>query len=252
MAYKEISDTIKYKYTNALANDQDIRRFFAKLRYGSAQFPDVLKMSTKAADILTSVFGAEFQAEFPTGIPPDALLAILPNDLRKCCADVLDASRSVITSKNQNADIGIQGLELEPDADRINNLAKHLSESLTDEGMLPAETRGLVRNLVNSETDRAIKENVRFLERAGVNATVSREYTGSGLKDGPCEWCMARVGTHVPVSEAISMGMFERHEGCGCTIDYETEKGTKRQVDWTHNKWADTEETLEKRKIIGL
>lgn len=251
MTNKEISASIKEQYTRAVAKNPKAARFYAKLRDGTAKMADVLEYSGVAADTLTAIMGAEFKKQFPTGIPPDAITEIVPDDLRKNCTDVLDASRITITNKNRKAGIGIQGQELEPDSERIDGLTKHIAENLTD-GELPADAGAMIRNLANSEVDRSIRENVRFLDRSGVTTTVSRQYTGKGLKDGPCQWCIDRQGDHVPVKEAQSRGMFERHTGCGCTIDYETDKGTQRQADWTKDAWKDQPETLEERRHIGL
>ena len=251
MNYADISQSVKDKYTRSLARSPDAARFYAKLRDGTASMPDVLRYSTTAADVLTDTFGEEFKKFFPQGLGMDDVAAILPDGLRKNCMDVLDASRRTITRKNTNAGIGIQGLGLEPDTDRIDGLTKHLGENLVD-GVLPEETKALVRNLANSEVDRSIRENVKFLDSTGLRATVTRQYSGKGLRDGPCQWCIDREGTDVPIDEAEDRGMFARHEGCGCTIDYTTSKGTQRQADWTHNKWADRPDVLEQRKTIGL
>ena len=251
MTNKEKAVSIKNKYSRSLARSPDVARFYAKLRDGTATMIDVLKFSDVSADVLTGIYGTEFKAMFPNGIAPDDVVEIVPDGLRKNCMDVLGASRVTVTAKNKKAGSGIQGLRLDPDNDRIDGLTKHLSENLVD-GELPADTKALVRNLVNSEVDRSIKENVKFLDASGMKTTVTRVYSGKGLKDGPCQWCLDREGTDVPVGEAEARGMFARHEGCGCQIDYKTEKGTQRQTDWTHNKWADKPEVLEARKQIGL
>ena len=251
MTNKEIAASVKDKYTRALVRSPAAARFYAKLRDGTATMTDVLKFSDVAADTLTETFGIEFRANFPNGIPMDAVSEIVPDGLRKNCMDVLDASRVAVTAKNKKAGSGIQGMRLDPDGDRIDGLTKHMSENLVN-GELPANTKSLIRNLANSEVDRSIKENVKFLDASGMKTTVTRIYSGKGLRDGPCQWCIDREGTDVPVGEAEERGMFARHEGCGCQIDYKTEKGTQRQTDWTHNKWADKPEVLEARKQIGL
>ena len=54
----------------------------------------------------------------------------------------------------------------------------------------------------------------------GFTQTVVREYDGVGLGNGtrPCNWCIGRAGTWT-YEEAKENGVFERHTGCGCTIE---------------------------------
>lgn len=63
-------------------------------------------------------------------------------------------------------------------------------------------------------------------ERAGVGVKqyVIRTYDGVGLKSGDCHWCIERAGTW-DYEDAKNNGVFERHPGCGCTIEvvYEDE-----------------------------
>ena len=82
------------------------------------------------------------------------------------------------------------------------------------------------------------RENAQLRAELGLETTVVRVYDGVGLKGGkePCQWCMDREGVWT-YDEAISNGVFERHPGCGCTIEYHTSKGTQRQTDWTTNTW---------------
>ena len=82
------------------------------------------------------------------------------------------------------------------------------------------------------------KENARLRNELGLETTVVRVYDGVGLKGGkePCEWCISREGVY-SYEDAVANGVFERHPGCGCTIEYHTSKGVQTQTDWTTNTW---------------
>ncbi len=73
----------------------------------------------------------------------------------------------------------------------------------------------------NSRVDDIERTNAEFQSNAGYKITVSRYYDGVGLSEGRvCEWCLDKCGVDVPYDEAYEQGMFARHEGCGCIIEY--------------------------------
>lgn len=82
------------------------------------------------------------------------------------------------------------------------------------------------------------RENAKLRNELGLETTVVRVYDGVGLHDGktPCEWCISREGAY-SYRDAIDNGVFERHPGCGCLIEYHTSKGVDVQTDWTTNTW---------------
>lgn len=62
------------------------------------------------------------------------------------------------------------------------------------------------------------KKNAEERAGVGVKQYVVRTYDGVGLRAGDCHWCIARAGTW-EYQDAIDNGVFERHPGCGCTIE---------------------------------
>lgn len=73
----------------------------------------------------------------------------------------------------------------------------------------------------NKHVDTYQQKNAKFQSDAGYGVTVSRTYDGRGLSDGrTCKFCMERVGSKIPYSQAVKKGMFQRHEGCHCVIEY--------------------------------
>lgn len=89
-----------------------------------------------------------------------------------------------------------------------------------------------VENVSNSRVDYIQRENAKAQSEAGYGVTVSRKYDGKGLSDGrTCKWCMERVGSNLPYKEAYTRGMFERHEGCHCIIEYNNNGKKTYQTD---------------------
>lgn len=104
--------------------------------------------------------------------------------------------------------------------------------------------------------DAADRKNVEDASAAGLETRVIRSYDDVGLHGGKddCEFCKSREGEW-SYQDAISHGVFQRHPGCECEIDYKTQKGTwQRQANWKSNQWKDVSDydTLKARKRQGL
>nr|DAG17101.1 MAG TPA: hypothetical protein [Caudoviricetes sp.] len=73
----------------------------------------------------------------------------------------------------------------------------------------------------NKHVDTYQQYNAKTQNKAGYKVTVSRTYDGVGLSDKrACAWCLERAKSNVPYDEAFKNGMFQRHEGCHCIIEY--------------------------------
>lgn len=73
----------------------------------------------------------------------------------------------------------------------------------------------------NKHVDTYQQYNAKTQAKAGYKVTVSRTYDGVGLSDKrSCTWCLERAKSNVPYDEAFKNGMFQRHEGCHCIIEY--------------------------------
>ena len=102
---------------------------------------------------------------------------------------------------------------------RIDEIMDFAVNSTTGEELfnaldLPVKTTAMDFN------DDFMRQNGEVRNELGFEQTVVREYDGVGLGNGtrPCNWCIGRAGTWT-FQEAKDNGVFERHTGCGCTIE---------------------------------
>lgn len=97
-----------------------------------------------------------------------------------------------------------------------------------------------VKTAANKFLDDFKYRNAEIRDRAGVPQIVMREYDGVGLDNNrSCNWCIERAGVW-DYSEARANGVFERHDGCGCTIDVGYGDGyAEEQTNWHHNEWSE-------------
>ena len=102
----------------------------------------------------------------------------------------------------------------------------------------------------NKHVDTYQQYNAKTQAKAGYKVTVSRTYDGVGLSDKrACTWCLEIAKSNVPYDEAFKNGMFQRHEGCHCIIEYnnngersyQTKKGGYDS--WENEKKLETFET---------
>jgi hypothetical protein len=77
--------------------------------------------------------------------------------------------------------------------------------------------------------DDSLKENALNAGGAGLEIRVTRTYDGIGVhnRKDRCQWCLQRCGKNMTLQEAYQKGSFQRHEGCGCIIEYVSWKGIK-------------------------
>lgn len=110
-----------------------------------------------------------------------------------------------------------------------------------NEGELDNALNDPVKTAANKFLDDFKHRNAEIREKAGVPQIVVREYDGVGLHSGACDWCLERAGVW-SYEEAKDNGVFERHDGCGCTIDIGYGDGyVEEQTDWHHNEWSKTD-----------
>ena len=236
MDYAEIVATILRLHRNDLNNNPTVRKFFALMGEGKATYADALKYAGISGADLAAVIAGRLPAEYLTGVPPDGIEAILRPVLTDECSTVLNNAARVQQGINSAAGLGLKPVTVGVDTDRITGLIEHFKTSGFGE-----EAANLISNLSQSAVDTTAERNAEFQDSSGLVVTVSRYYDDVGLDHGKtrCEWCLERCGENVPYKEAYDRGMFQRHPGCGCTIEYHTEKGTQRQADWRHNAWSE-------------
>lgn len=77
-------------------------------------------------------------------------------------------------------------------------------------------------------SDDSIKENAEFQSNSGLEVRVTRTYDEVGLSNGrECLFCKERECRNYTLSQAYDIGAFQRHDGCGCIIEYTSAKGEK-------------------------
>lgn len=113
--------------------------------------------------------------------------------------------------------------------------------------------KDLVELSGNKRVDTIQQANAKFQDKAGYGVTVSRKYDGRGLSDGrTCKWCLERVGSNIPYKQAVSRGMFQRHEGCHCIIEYNNNgEKTYQSSKGSRYSWIDSMGQKQRFEIVA-
>ena len=246
MEYETQLKSLLKMFQKQMDSDRDVAKFYAKCRDGTATYADVYTLADKAGVKMSDLLKKQILEQFPNGIPPEAVDAIIPPALREQCDAVIAGADRVQTIVNKKAGIGIAPAEMHPDEDRILGLAEHFKESgFTDEAV------ELITNLSKATVDETIRTNAEFQNDSGMKVTVTRIYDEK-VKKKITGIIGDLITTDRKYSTAVEMGMFERHPGCGCRIEYHTAKGSKIQSNWKHNVWMDSDSILKFRRGLGL
>lgn len=211
------------KFIQLEQSDSTAKKILQKINSGAANYEDLQDFSNWMSINLVKLASESFPEDSQAVL--DAL-----NDMSVCrnyFSHIDDAIKTVQKSMNEAAGIGLQPVSM--------NHPRQLMDATTSSSdNYAADIQKFSQALIDTSqkhVDLAELQNARFQAGAGCEVTVTRKYDHVGLRNRKqaCAWCLSRVGTDVPYKEAVARGMFERHEGCGCTIIYHSEKGTTVQ-----------------------
>ncbi len=200
-------------------------------------FLEKVKSSSKAKKFLKAIeeskasyADAQEYSSLLSGLLMQSVSQIYPTNSE----DVLKALKDSTICKNYFGQIDNYTYSMQKTMNKANNMGLNavktsLKTQLVSDDVISTDNykndisrfTDLVELSGNKRVDTIQQANAKFQDKAGYSVTVSRKYDGRGLSDGrTCKWCLERAKNNVPYKQAISMGMFQRHEGCHCIIEY--------------------------------
>lgn len=217
----ELYSEIEKKFKADVQKDAKIKSVVSKVNHRRATAKDITlaadRLGRHASDALKTVLTAD---KLPDGT---LYWNIGEKTIKPLMETVYNTVNTLAIGQKRAADkvrdinIGIS-MGTKP-VDRIDTIIGFAANSKTPEELanaldLPVKTTAL------DYVDDFEKRNAEVRNGMGFSQTVVREYDGVGLNNGkePCEWCLERAGTW-SYQAAIDNGVFERHVGCGCTIE---------------------------------
>lgn len=229
-----------------VANNKNIKDLYVKLDSGVASYQEAQELSSFLSNYLVSWLAKEYPSD--SGKILDALKDT--NICKNFFAKIDDYTCSVQKAINESLNIGLNAVKPTLKTKLIN------SDDVIATNNYDFDLNKFINAVelsANKRIDTIQQANAKFQDDAGFGVTVSRKYDGKGLSDGrTCKWCLERVGSNIPYKQAVSRGMFQRHEGCHCMIEYNNNGTKTRQYSKGGRKsWEDKEELEDfENKII--
>lgn len=236
----ELYSEIQEKYTEAIRSDSKIADILKRAKAGKCTQADLRVL----ADRLGAHSSNALKQVLTVDRLPDGKMYwnIAEKTIKPTLEQMHGAVNAVASLEKRAEDMAHSvKLALKSGGDpswRINEVMNFAANSVSQTELANALTDP-VKTTVLDFLDDFEKTNAKIRSEAGIPQYVVREYDGVGLKAGECNWCMERAGTW-SYEEAKDNGVFERHPGCGCTIEVVYEDGLdEKQTDWEHNNWSE-------------
>lgn len=131
-------------------------------------------------------------------------------------SDVADAGQA---ARNKQIGIGLKPIRPPIEEDRLAGLIDAVSSGFFDDAVIYLDEP--VKNIVDHFADRHLEKNAEFLTNSGVSTIVIRTAEATC-----CDWCSDRAGAYENYYEAQDNEAFARHEGCRCTLEISSKRGT--------------------------
>lgn len=236
----ELLKNIATSYNSYVSKDAELKRLAKLVNSSKATYAEGDRLAHGLGKALASAIQQNVSSEIlPNGIMYYNIAEkVLPPLCTGVESTIADYAMEIQRTINDRAGLGINVVRPKHNADRMNGLVQFASSDEYD--AIASRLGEAVINYEQNVMTETLKENARVQESLGIEAVVERIYDGVGLHDGkqPCQWCMDRAGVWT-YSEANANGVFERHDGCGCIINYTVNGRTQTQTNWRHNEWTD-------------
>lgn len=240
-------ETIQTQFDKQTYNSAKLKKTLRALKNKKATYLEVNDFAIEVGEILADVLGTNITAE----ILPDGKMyfniadRILNPTMQKNFDLVSNFASDVQTELNHAAGIKLKAQSPALNQDRIDGLINRLSSESDFEAVKWILQEPIV-NFTQSVVDDAIRENVDFHARSGLQPTITRTVRGKA-----CDWCKNLAGTYIYHEEPDNI--YQRHDRCRCTVEYNPKDARGLQNSHT-KKWRDTKKDakIEERKVIGL
>lgn len=216
----KLIENVNTDFDKNLTADKNAAALSEKLAAGQARYEDAYKYAETVGNARVKAFEDQISSEvLPEGKMHYNIASRLMTDSLTTDHEMIsDYAVGVQKTYNEEAGINLKALKADVNEDRIKGFVERLSsvDNFDDVDWILKEP---VITHARSVVDDTIKKNAEFQGRAGIKATVIRNADSKC-----CEWCAALEGDYVYPS--VPREVFQRHDHCKCTVDYNGRKLT--------------------------
>lgn len=241
-------ETISKEFDEQTFSSLKLKKALNLLKNKQATYLDVNDFAVEIGEILAKVLNSNITLN----VLPDGKMyfniaeRILNTTMQKNHELISNFAVDVQTDLNRIAGLKLKGQKPELNQDRIDGIINRISsgENFDDIKWLLDEP---LINFSQSIVDDAIKTNVDFQFKAGLQPKITRRVSGHA-----CDWCKNLAGTY-DYPYDIPDDLYRRHERCRCTVEYNPKDG--RGMQNSHSKkWRmqKRQEKISQRKLMNL
>ena len=237
--YEKIKEIFDRKYAQAQILGESLGDIMGRINDGTATFRDAdmfaVEVGAMMADAMKQVLVLE---DLPGGqLYRNIAQRTIGEGLKDTYGIMSNVVATIQEEMNGRNGIGLKAVKPKLETERVDKIVEKAAAARTQES-LDATLTESVPTFARQVVDDSQKANARLHNKAGLSVKVEREYDGVGLHDGEdaCQWCLDRAGTWT-YEQAMANGVFERHEGCGCIIEYTSRKGERTVSTGKYSGW---------------
>lgn len=242
----ELLEKIQRDFKKKFDSDGKLADLAKKLEAGTATHMQAYEYAGRVGSILTDAYKKHISVDsLPDGklwynIADRVITPTMKNNYDIIAKYVSDVQEKL----NRAAGLHIKAVKPELNEDRIKGIVDKVSNSdnyKDVEWVLDTP----IKTFSQSVVDDAIKANVEFHAKAGLQPKIVRKTSGNC-----CKWCSQMAGTYDYPD--VPKDVYRRHGNCNCVVEYDPGDGRRQNVHT--KKWQTQEERdiIEARKVIGL
>lgn len=224
------------KFHEACNSDEELKKMIAIVSTSSS-YDDVYKIAKQLGGHMADVLIEVFETFSENDILYGTARQILEPTMRTLHDLIAQASEKVQENKYEADKIRVATTS----SSWHPYYSADIAENLTVKG---ENLENLLILYAQQCVDRDMKANIELSTSLGYDIVIVRKYDHVGahtnkIRPDPCKWCISRQGTKrfANYRECQYDEIWDRHPGCGCTIDYYNRKtGTRNRNVANYNR----------------
>lgn len=243
----QLLESIKAAFDKNLKADKTAAALLKEINDGSGTYIQAQQYADRVGQALASAFSSCLSSDIlPDGkmyqnIAEKIMLPMLKNNYSL----VSNASVTVQSNLNKEAEIGLKAQTAAFDSDRATNLVYKVS-SYSNYDDAAWVLREPIKDFTVCVVDNILKKNAEFQAKSGLLPVIVRK-----AESKCCKWCSNLEGVY-QYPDNVPKDVYRRHDNCRCTVDYKPGNGKKQNI-WNQKQWTDETESdkIELRKLIS-
>lgn len=230
-----ILESILKAYRSGTEESKVLSEIAEKIEKGNATYAEVLDAAIEHGAILSKTFKRHLPLALDgqSNLAEDVAEALIRPPMVAGTKEIAKTAARVQKDLNQDAGIGINFIEPDPNMDQIEGIISGLTGAESyDDGIDNFLNR--VENCMEGFVDDCVRDNAAFQYDAGLSPKIQRVPVANC-----CPWC-SRLGGTYEYGKVRDTGndVFRRHRNCHCQVLFQPVGSKKRQN--VHSKaWTD-------------